>query len=76
LPIFPESNLEQALHGGEDYELLFTAAPRTKIPFAIAGIPTTRIGRITKRRVGKPLVVLIDESGRQPLERRGWEHFA
>jgi len=34
------------LHGGEDYELLFTAAPSTKIPRSIANVPVTQIGRI------------------------------
>ncbi len=34
------------LHGGEDYELLFTAAPSTKMPRSIANVPITRIGRM------------------------------
>ena len=29
LPVDARATLEQALHGGEDYELLFTASPKT-----------------------------------------------
>ena len=32
LPVDARATLEQALHGGEDYELLFTASPKTKVP--------------------------------------------
>lgn len=76
LPIYAGATLEQALHGGEDYELLFTARPNTAIPRSIAGIVVTRIGRIVKRRVGQPRVALVDPSGRRPLRRGGWEHFS
>ncbi len=32
LPIARGASLEQALHGGEDYELLFTASPKIDVP--------------------------------------------
>jgi thiamine-monophosphate kinase len=35
--------------GGEDYELVFTASPRVKIPRKIAGVPVTSLGRITPK---------------------------
>jgi thiamine-monophosphate kinase len=76
LPIHTGATLEQALHGGEDYELLFTAPPSAKIPRKVAGIAVTQIGRIMKRRAARPLVTLRTELGPQALERRGWEHFA
>ncbi|HZP05629.1 MAG TPA: thiamine-phosphate kinase [Terracidiphilus sp.] len=76
LPIHPGATLEQALHGGEDYELLFAARARTRIPHALAGVPVTRIGRVVRRRAGTPIVRLITEKGSQPLEARGWEHFS
>ena len=62
--------LDLALHGGEDYELLFTSAK--KIPTKVAGTPVTRIGRITRKRG----MALIGEDGvsRRFLV-RGWEHF-
>ena len=55
LPLHPlaatlddRAQITALLHGGEDYELLFTAPPSTKIPRSIAAIPITRIGRILK----------------------------
>lgn len=45
VPLLKGATLEQALHDGEDYELLYTAPPRVKAP----GI---RIGRIAKGRPG------------------------
>jgi thiamine-monophosphate kinase len=44
VPLLTGATLEQALHDGEDYELVFTAPPKRRVP----GI---RIGTITK---GKP----------------------
>ncbi len=37
-----------ALHGGEEYELLFTAPPNRAVPKQIAGVAVTRIGEITR----------------------------
>ena len=76
LPIHPGATLAQALHGGEDYELLFTAAPTARIPRSITGVAVTRIGRILALRAGKPLVTLLTEDGTQPLQPQGWQHFA
>jgi thiamine-monophosphate kinase len=67
-----EVKLELALHGGEDYELLFTVPPGKRVPPYIAGVPITRIGHITRRRK----IFLIDRAGSKlELEPRGWEHF-
>ena len=76
LPLARGATLHQALHGGEDYELLFTAKPGTKIPSRIAGVPITRIGRIVKKSPGRSRVVLVKDSRREPLEPQGWEHFS
>ena len=76
LPISAGASLEQALHGGEDYELLFAARPGARVPARISGVPVTRIGRIVKRRADQPCVVLLTKNRREPLPRRGWEHFA
>jgi len=76
LPLAPGASLEQALHGGEDYELLFTAAAGARAPRAIAGVAITEIGRIVRRRASQPAVQLKTAHGTQPLQRRGWEHFA
>jgi thiamine-monophosphate kinase len=75
LPIHPDANLNYALHGGDDYELLFTAAPATHVPKMIAGVPVRRIGRVLRARAGKPTITLLGPQGAQPLEPQGWEHF-
>src|SRR5208337_151695 len=41
-------DLKFALHGGEDYELLFTAASNQRVPEKIAGVPVTEIGQIRR----------------------------
>jgi thiamine-monophosphate kinase len=62
--------LELALHGGDDYELLFTSA--AAVPPVVAGVRVTRIGRITQSAGMR----LIGADGkRQPLKAGGWEHF-
>jgi thiamine-monophosphate kinase len=76
LPIHPGANLEYALHGGDDYELLFTASPATLIPRKIAGVPVARIGRIVPARPNRPAITLFTPQGAQPLQPQGWEHFS
>jgi thiamine-monophosphate kinase len=76
LPIHPGATRAQALHGGEDYELLFAAPASARVPRSIAGVPITRIGRVLPRPSGKPLLTLLTERGTLPLESRGWEHFS
>jgi thiamine-monophosphate kinase len=65
-------DLNHALHGGEDYELLFTAPGSRRIPGRIVGVRTTEIGRISRTKQ----TVLIDSRGiRRALLPHGWEHF-
>jgi thiamine-monophosphate kinase len=64
--------LDLALHGGEDYELLFTAPRKKRIPSRLAGVPLTQIGQIT----GLKKILLMKESGQAAeLKPQGWEHF-
>jgi thiamine-monophosphate kinase len=63
--------LDYALHGGDDYELLFTSA--ALVPAKIAGVQVTRIGRIM-RSSGMRLIGPDAES--HAFEARGWEHFS
>ena len=66
-----EVDLDLALHGGEDYELLFTVPPRKRIPSQIGGVDVTEIGVITRGRK-----ILIRKDGRiTRLQPSGWEHF-
>jgi thiamine-monophosphate kinase len=76
LPVQTGTTLAQALHGGEDYELLFTARPDARLPRVVAGLPLTKIGRIVRRGSGQAQVTLMTQQGAQPLEAHGWEHFA
>jgi thiamine-monophosphate kinase len=76
LPVFAGAKLDQALNGGEDYELLFTARPGTRIPPALGGVTVTRIGRVLRRGASRPAVTLVSGRDRQPLDARGWEHFS
>jgi thiamine-monophosphate kinase len=76
LPISAGATLEQALHGGEDYELLFTARPGARVPLRIAGVQVTRIGQVVERSPKRPMITLVTAQGREALEAQGWEHFA
>jgi thiamine-monophosphate kinase len=76
LPIAPGASPEQALDGGEDYELLFAARASIRMPRSIAGVPITRIGYVTKRRAGEAPLKLASGNILEPLEPRGWEHFS
>ena len=68
VPVAPGSTLDRALHGGDDYELLFTLPARPKGPRGpIRG--TTRIGTIVRGRAG---ALSLDG---QPLEPKGYDHF-
>jgi thiamine-monophosphate kinase len=70
------SALELALHGGEDYQLLFAAASSARVPRTIAGLPVRRIGSLRKRSSGEPLINLKTADGdRVRLASGGWEHF-
>jgi thiamine-monophosphate kinase len=69
VPQFPGASLEQALHGGEDYELLFTVRPQTRVPASRYGVPLTRIGTMLE---GPEAGVLLDG---KPLPALGYDHF-
>ena len=78
LPVAAGANAAQVLHGGEDYELLFTAPPAARVPGSIEGVRVTHIGRIlgaTKKRTASP-VTLMTQSGPVPLAPQGWQHFS
>ncbi len=68
-PVFRGATLAQALHGGEDYELLFTAAPRTRVPADFEGLPLSEIGVIL---AGPPGRITMDG---KPLPALGYDHW-
>jgi thiamine-monophosphate kinase len=72
---FPDA-LELALHGGEDYELLFAAGPHARVPRSIGGVPIHRIGLISKAQRRTPRIVLNLRHGQTlSLTAAGWQHF-
>lgn len=86
LPVHPETAavfaaagldpLREAIAGGDDYELLFTAGPRRTRAVAgverlAGGVHLTRIGRVTKT----PGVMLVHPDGRREPAPAGYEHF-
>jgi thiamine-monophosphate kinase len=74
LPVDARATLEQALHGGEDYELLFTASAKTAVPSQLGGVSIHAIGRMKRR--GKGPQVQLDRDGKGiALAAGGWEHF-
>jgi thiamine-monophosphate kinase len=70
VPVAPGATLDDALGGGDDYELLFTSRKRGLDE--IAGVAVTEIGEIVNRR----RMLMQDERGRvRRLQPGGWEHF-
>src|SRR5215213_5819775 len=66
--------LQLALHGGEDFELLFTVKPEkaARLPRKVDGVEITRIGTIQSSSEG----VKISEASRTwELKPGGWRHF-
>jgi thiamine-monophosphate kinase len=66
--------LQLALHGGEDFELLFTVrvGDVARLPRRVDGVEITRIGEVTKAVDG----VKISEGSRVwELNPGGWKHF-
>lgn len=71
LPRTRGSTLQQALHDGEDYELLVAVSPqktkRLTSTWPFRDLPLTRIGRLTKKAL----------AGTAPWEHRGgYDHFS
>ncbi|HVP00686.1 MAG TPA: thiamine-monophosphate kinase [Bryobacteraceae bacterium] len=64
VPVMSGSTVESALHGGEDYELLFTLPEGANAPRGV-----TWIGRVVRGKPGS-----IQFQG-HPLEPRGYDHF-
>jgi thiamine-monophosphate kinase len=65
--------LKLALHGGEDYELLFTVPRKlvSRLPHK-AGVSISIIGEMSREKE----IVLVDaKSRRAPLKPMGWDPF-
>lgn len=72
IPRAPGASFHDALTGGEDYELLFTA-PRRQPVRSVNGVRVYAIGEMT---ANAGLIELRSPDGsREPLTARGWEYF-
>jgi thiamine-monophosphate kinase len=91
LPFAPGATPAQALNGGEDYELLFTAPAAARVPSLIEGVPVTQIGHIVAARGGAAgkgaarrgmgqssasPITLVTSKGAIRLTPQGWQHFS
>jgi len=66
--------LQLALHGGDDYELMFTVSPKKAklVPKSFRGVALTAIGKITRDRD----LLVLEENGRaRQLISGGWDPF-
>jgi len=79
LPLHPEAckvlTAEDALYGGEDYELLFTAPPGLMPIFKQRLLcPVTVVGKMVEDHPGE--IILLNGKGNQLSHlRSGWDHF-
>lgn len=77
IPVHPAATLEDALHGGEDYELLVALpvhggneeVPR---PPEAGGAPLTRVGVV---RAGEGVYLRGSDGEERPLQRGGYDHL-
>jgi thiamine-monophosphate kinase len=72
LPMAAGASESEALHGGEEYELVIVAP---ELPGEIAGTTITRIGEIV-RSTAENQIVLVDGAAESILQPQGWDHYA
>lgn len=73
-----EVTFDQAVHGGDEYQLLFTAPANKRVPAEIAGVPISHIGYIEAARKDLPKILLFEGNNAEfgyELHPKGWEHF-
>ena len=70
----PEDSLQLALHGGEDYQLLFTVPRRkaSRLPSKFQRRPLYHIGEI---EASKAIKLVTPEGNVRTLEPAGWDYF-
>lgn len=77
LPVGSLTDLQDArklaLHGGDDYELLFSVARKSaeRIPKEFRGLRLTKIGEMTRQRK----ILVAEGTETVPLEPGGWDPF-
>ncbi len=71
VPVFPGASVEQALHGGEDYELVFTVNEGARVPASVGGVRLSCIGRVLRGQG----VHVKTARGIERLKPGGFQHF-
>ena len=71
IPAAPGLTADEALHGGEEYELIVTAL---ELPSSIDGVPLTRVGEIIPT-TDQHQILLVDGASESVLAPKGWQHF-
>jgi thiamine-monophosphate kinase len=78
VPIADGATIDDALGGGEDYELVATIPEATTVEALrlelkeAFGVAVTEIGRIVD---GQELTAILGDGTERPLEPTGWDHF-
>jgi thiamine-monophosphate kinase len=72
LPVAAGASESDALHGGEEYELIIVAP---ELPGEIDGVSVTCIGEIVSSE-NEHEIRLVDSSGECVLVPQGWEHYS
>jgi thiamine-monophosphate kinase len=67
-----EVELRHALHGGDEYQLLFTVPPGHRLPAEYKEVPLSLIGYIVE---GDEISIEHENGYTTELEPRGWQHF-
>jgi thiamine-monophosphate kinase len=67
-----EVELRHALHGGDEYQLLFTVPPGRRLPAEYKEIPLSLIGYMVE---GDEISIEHENGYVTELEPEGWEHF-
>ncbi len=67
-----EVELRHALHGGDEYQLLFTVPPGRRLPAEYKELPLSLIGYITE---GDEISIEHENGYTTELEPQGWQHF-
>jgi thiamine-monophosphate kinase len=72
IPVAEGASESEALHGGEEYELIIVAS---ELPGDVEGIPLTRIGEMVPS-ANDHQILLVDGGIDSVLQPQGWEHYS
>jgi thiamine-monophosphate kinase len=77
IPVHPAATLDEALSGGEDYELLATLGFDSVEQVAAELLERSGVAlRVIGEVVDGNAMTIEDAGGRRPLQPAGWDHFA